>query len=75
MTYRSDDAWADLQVALPLLAKHQNGPDPFHCAHDVLSVMSDPKRYDESEIEELYQLGFLAGDDGECFISYRFGSA
>lgn len=72
----STNAWADLQEALTLLAKHKtNDVSPFHCEHDTLWVMSDPAAYTDAEIERLDQLGFFADDEDACFKSFRFGSA
>ncbi|PVB19710.1 hypothetical protein [Mycobacteroides abscessus] len=70
----SDDAWADLPQAIELLSRHKTGPDPFHCEHDELFVMSDPDAYTAEELAELDTLGFFVNDDGG-FSSFRYGSA
>ena len=67
-------AWDDLQQAIPLLAKHNTGSDPFHCEHDELWVMSDPSKYTPEELAQLEEWGFFDHGDGG-FKSYRFGSA
>lgn len=69
-------AWSELILALALLAKHQaNAINPFHCEHDTLTVMSDPERFTPEELAQLDDWGFFPDEDGECFTSFRYGSA
>ncbi len=47
-----------------------------HCTHDELRVMIDPERVSDEDKARLKDLSFEPDDDiGECFLSYRFGSA
>ena len=66
--------WENLIKALQLLGKHEDGPYPFHCEHDELFVMSDPKNFTAEELAELDGLGFFPNDVG-TFSSFRYGSA
>ncbi|NEW49369.1 hypothetical protein GV792_04835 [Nocardia cyriacigeorgica] len=69
-------AWTELIVALALLAKHQaNEISPFHCEHDTLTVMADPEKFTPEELTQLDEWGFFPDEDGECFTSFRYGSA
>jgi hypothetical protein len=68
--------WTDLIEALTLLARGQSdNSSPFHCEHDVLTVMSDPDEFTEEELARLAELGFDAGPDDGTFSSVRYGSA
>nr|WP_296764124.1 hypothetical protein [Rhodococcus sp. (in: high G+C Gram-positive bacteria)] len=76
---RTDDATADFATALQIFRKdgRLDSVSPFHCEHDVLTVMADPANFTEAEIKDLDELGFDVGDefDDDCFSSFRFGSA
>jgi hypothetical protein len=68
--------WTDLIEALTLLARGQSdNSSPFHCEHDVLTVMSDPDEFTEEELARLSALGFDAGPDDGTFSSFRYGAA
>jgi hypothetical protein len=73
---RTKDGWTDLVEAIEIFRTGSvNKTRPFHCAHDTLSVMADPESYSEDQVARLEDLGFLVDRDGECFYSWRFGSA
>lgn len=63
----------DLIKALQIFLKYDNPYAPTHCEHDTLYVMVDPDEVSEEDKERLEELSFH--DEGEYFISYRFGSA
>jgi hypothetical protein len=68
----------DLIKALQILVKYGNPHTPTHCEHDVLTICYiNPDDVTPEDKESLDSLGFHVseGDDGPCFISYRFGSA
>jgi hypothetical protein len=70
------EAWRDLLVALPLLAKGRTDDvSPFICTYDTLWVTSDPSRYSAEELAELDRLGFDVDSGTDSFRSFRFGSA
>lgn len=49
---------------------------PLHCQHDVLTVCGvDPAAVSDEDKARLDEIGFFVASDGECFQSYRFGSA
>lgn len=72
----SNTGWADLINGLGMLylGKYDD-VSPTHCEHDKMTVMSDPARFTEDQIEQLEHLGFLADRSEGCFYSWRFGSA
>lgn len=66
----------DLLEAFTIFAKYI--PDvkyPTWCDHDVLAVICDPDIVSEKDKVRLDELGFRPYEDGNCFRSYRFGSA
>ena len=65
----------DLIKALQIFRKYDNHEWPTHCNHDVLHVIIDPDDVTTEDIKILDGLGFIANDDDDGFISYRFGSA
>ena len=72
----STDAWADLINGLGILHSGKTSDiSPTHCAHDTLTIMSDPARFTPEELEHLERLGFHAKLEEQCFYSFRFGSA
>jgi hypothetical protein len=69
-------AWTDLIEALTLLARGQsNDTSPFHCEHDILTVMADPANFTDEELAQLDQWGFLPDRSDFTFSSFRYGSA
>lgn len=67
--------WANLLEAIALLARHPSSYIcPFHCEHDVLTVMANPEAFTVDEIARLETIGFHPGDEA-TFYSYRYGSA
>lgn len=72
----NDNAWADLINGLGIL-RHGKYSDvsPTHCAHDKLTVMSNPAKFTEDQIDQLDRLGFIADTSEGVFYSWRFGSA
>ena len=70
----------DLIKALQILSKYGNPHYPFHCEHDTLYVWGiDPSEVSDEDKVELDRLGFFVSsdsplDDGDIFISHRFGS-
>lgn len=64
----------DLIEALQIFRKYGNPRNPTICEHDILYIVgvatSDVSAEDKSRLEEL---GFV--EDGDCFISFRYGSA
>lgn len=50
----------DLIKALQIFLKYGNPRNPTHCEHDVLTVYINPE--------------VVSDEDGEHFISYRYGS-
>lgn len=67
--------WKDLLEAIPLLAKGATKSFPFHCEHDILTVTADPSVFTAAELQRLDELGFFVDSEGECFASFRYGSA
>jgi hypothetical protein len=68
--------WANLINSLGILyiGKYSD-TSPTHCSHDKLTVMSDPSRFNDAEIQQLERLGFIADYSEGVFYSWRFGSA
>ena len=64
----------DLIKALTIFAKYGNPYSPTHCEHDELFVMINPDDVSDEDKATLDDLGFHP-NDGENFVSYRFGSA
>jgi hypothetical protein len=66
----------DLIEALTILRKYGNPSDPTHCEHDTLTICINPALVSVADKRRLQDLGVEADEyDGECFYSYRFGSA
>ena len=64
----------DLIKALQVFLKYKNLRWPTHCEHDVLMIMEvTEEEVSEEDKAELDKLGFSWG--GECWESYRYGSA
>lgn len=62
--------------ALTILLKYGNPPRPTHCEHDELTICGiDPADVSDEDKRRLDELGFFVSDDGECFRSFRYGSA
>lgn len=61
--------------ALQILLKYGNPTYPIYCAHEKMCVLIDPSNVSDEDKEKLGELGFLADDRGECFYSFRYGSA
>ena len=69
-------AWLELIQAIALLAKHATDDiSPFHCEHDVLSVMADPGKFTVDERQQLKEWGFFVSEEWDGFYSFRYGSA
>lgn len=62
-----------LIAALNIFLKYGNPEYPTHCEHDELTVLIDPALVSDEDKAKLDELGFFA--DGDCFKSFRFGSA
>ncbi len=66
----------DLIEALTILRKYGNPGCPTHCEHDVLYVMVDPALVSKEDKKRLKELGLTPDSDfGNCFSSFKFGSA
>jgi hypothetical protein len=67
----------DLIEALTIFRKYKNAKWPTNCSHDVLAIMEvTEEEVSEEDKKRLDELGFLfGGDDDDCWISFRFGSA
>lgn len=66
----------DLIKALQIFLKYGNPTFPTHCEHDELRIMIDPELVSADDTEKLDHLGFTPDADiGNCFISYKYGSA
>lgn len=66
----------DLIEALMIFKKYKNVKWPTNCSHDVLAIMEVTKEEVSTEdVKRLDELGFIYGDDEDCWISFRFGSA
>ena len=68
---------ADLIEALQIFLKYNNPKWPTHCEHDVLTICGvTPSEVSDEDKKRLDELGFIVSEDyGECFQSFRFGSA
>lgn len=65
----------DLIESLQIFLKYGNPQFPTHCEHDTLTVDINPELISEEDIVRLEQLGFDPDEsEGDCFISFRFGS-
>ena len=72
---KKEEMMEDIIKALQILFKYGNPHNPFHCEHDTLYVWGiDPSEVSDADKKELDRLGFFEDEDGEGFISYRFGS-
>ncbi len=66
----------DLIKALQIFLKYGNPDNPTGSEHDELRVYIDPIDVLDVDKAALEALGFDVDEDlGDCFISYRFGSA
>lgn len=66
----------DLIEALTIFAKYTNTAWPTHCEYDQLTIcgISSKDALTPEEQAHVEALGFFWDDDGEAWISYRFGS-
>jgi hypothetical protein len=64
----------DLIDALTIFAKYTEDTHPTCCAHGALYVNVEYKAVSEEDRERLYELSFFKSDNGEGFMSFRFGS-
>ena len=66
----------DLIKALQIFRKYGNPENPVNCEYDELNICGiNPNLVSPIDIQELEQLGFDVDETGECFYSFRFGSA
>ena len=65
----------DLIEALQIFAKYTDTHYPTGCEHDELFVFVDPAEVSDEDKRRLEELGFNPRERGECFYSFRFGSA
>ena len=66
----------DLIAALNILRKYGNPNRPTGSEHDILYVYINPEVVSTEDLQKLEELGFDPDDDlGDCFHSYKFGSA
>lgn len=66
----------DLIEALTIFAKYTEDAYPTHCEHDVLYVLINPTKVHADDLARLEQLSFTPDTEtGDCFKSFRFGSA
>ena len=66
----------DLIKTLQILAKYANNDrNPTYCEHDALHVYAgvEAENVTDEDIAKLDKLSFIP-NDGEGFISFRFGS-
>lgn len=64
----------DLIKARQIMLKHGDVDRPTHCEHDELHVYPNNMDFTDDEITQLDDLGFFPTDDGEGFMSFKFGS-
>lgn len=69
----------DLIKALQIFAKYGDIAEryaPTGCDHDILRVYLDPTLVSADDLAEVERLGFhIDTEIGDCFGSFRFGSA
>ncbi len=69
----------ELIEALNIFNKYSTTRYPTHCMYDTLLVLVDYEQVSDEDIARLDQLGFHPDYDGEyggnCFYSFRYGSA
>ena len=66
----------DLIEALLIFKKYTNCEYPTGCEHDVLRVYVDPADVSVGDILKLDELGFIKDEElGDCFLSFKYGSA
>lgn len=66
----------DLIEALTIFAKYTDDHAPTACEHDVLYVFVNPGKVHTDDLRRLAQLSFtVESETGDCFKSFRFGSA
>ena len=63
--------------ALQIFLKYKNEDYPTHCEHDVMYIVGvDKDEVSPEDIERLDKLGFFwSEEDGEGFISFKYGSS
>jgi hypothetical protein len=67
---------SDLIEALTIFLKYRNDHWPTHCEHDVLYIMGVEKgEVSPEDAARLEELGFKFGGEGDCWYSFRYGSA
>ena len=68
---------SELIESLQILKKYGDPDYPTHCEHDVLYICGvDPSDVSDEDKKRLDDLGFFVGDEGgECFMSFKYGSA
>ena len=65
----------ELIKALQIFSKYVEGYNakyPTHCEHDEFQVIVNPEKVSDVDKEELDKLGFFP--QGNCFVSYKYGS-
>ena len=66
----------ELIAALQIFRKYGNPQYPTHCEHDTLQVCIDPEDVSDEDKATLDDMGFFPDEEaGDCFKSYRYGSA
>ena len=65
-----------ISEALAIFKRYANPTYPFHCSHDTLWVLVEPGKVSDEDKKRLDELGFFPcdEDDGDQFISFRYGS-
>lgn len=63
----------DLIEALTILLRYGDPRNPTYCEHDELTICIDPSLVSAADKARLDELGVF--EDGECFKSFRYGSA
>ena len=67
---------SELIEALNIFRKYGNPQYPTHCEHDVMQVCIDPADVSDEDKDKLNELGFFPDtEEGDCFRSFKFGSA
>lgn len=61
--------------ALQIFLKYGDPDYPTHCEHDELTICIDPNIVSEEDKKKLEELSFYESEDGDCFYSFRYGSA
>jgi hypothetical protein len=75
----SQEGFDQLIEAFTIFRKYGEITRPTHCDHDVMYVCVDPDTVSQADQMRLEELGFLPSKDneaaGDCFLSFRYGSA